>query len=266
MNANIVAEAAGLFAVTNVDDIVVLSLFFGRSAGQHGAGQHGAGQHGAARRIVAGQYLGFTALLIIAVAAAYGATFLPESAIAYLGLLPLALGLRAAWQAWKDHRNGDRGEQRRDERSGVTALQVASVTFANGSDNIGVYLPVFARTGIAGIAVYVAVFLILVGVWCAAGRFFATRPAVAKVIGRWGHILHPLVLITLGLFILIQGGAFRLRAGRKAAWPDRSGYVSMMAWQPRKARRCAGPVRRWKIFWPGCLMGSAARMCAGCAR
>ena len=36
MNANIVAEAAGLFAVTNVDDIVVLSLFFGRNAGQHG--------------------------------------------------------------------------------------------------------------------------------------------------------------------------------------------------------------------------------------
>ena len=49
MNANIVAAAAGLFAVTNVDDIVILSLFFGRSAEQHGAGQHGA-----ATRIVAG--------------------------------------------------------------------------------------------------------------------------------------------------------------------------------------------------------------------
>jgi cadmium resistance protein CadD (predicted permease) len=213
VNANIVAEAAGLFAITNVDDIVILSLFFGRSAGYHGAGQHGAGQpgagqHGAAKRIVAGQYLGFTALLVIAVAATYGATFLPGSAIAYLGLLPLGLGLRAGWQAWKDHRNGDQGAQRRDERSGVTALQVASVTFANGSDNIGAYVPVFARTGIAGIAVYVAVFLILVGVWCAAGRFLATRPAVATVIGRWGHILHPLVLIILGLFILIHGGAF----------------------------------------------------------
>jgi cadmium resistance protein CadD (predicted permease) len=202
VNADIVAGAAGLFAVTNVDDIVVLSLFFGRSEGQHSEGQHGA-----ARRIVAGQYLGFTALLVITVAAAYGATFLPESAIAYLGLLPLALGLRAAWQAWKDHRSGDRGEQRRDQRSDVKVLQVAAVTFANGSDDIGAYLPVFARTGIAGIAVYVSVFLIMVGVWCAAGWFFATRPAVAKVIGRWGHILHPLVLIALGLFILIHGGA-----------------------------------------------------------
>lgn len=200
MNAGIVAEVAGLFAVTNVDDILVLSLFFGR----------GAGQPGAARRITAGQYLGFTALLAVTVAAAYGATFLPESAIAYLGLLPLALGLRAAWQAWKDHQDGSGGGQRGVGQDGPKTLQVAAVTVANGSDNIGVYLPVFARSGIAGIAVYVVVFLVLVGVWCAAGWFFATRPAVAGVIGRWGHILHPLVLIALGLFILVQGGAFGL--------------------------------------------------------
>jgi cadmium resistance protein CadD (predicted permease) len=200
VNAGIVAGAAGLFAVTNVDDIVVLSLFFGRSADRHGA----------ARRIVAGQYIGFTALLALTLAAAYGATFLPVSAIAYLGFLPLALGLRAAWQAWKDRRDGGGGGQREEGQDGPKALQVAAVTFANGSDNIGVYLPVFARSGAAGIAVYAAVFLVLVGAWCFAGWFFATRPAVAGVIGRWGHILHPVVLIALGLFILVQGGAFGL--------------------------------------------------------
>ena len=201
MNAGIVAQAAGLFAITNVDDIMLLSLFFGRSAGQQGA----------ARRIVTGQYLGFIAILAITVAAAYGATFLPESAIAYLGLLPLALGLWAAWQAWKHHRQGDGGEQQTgNKQDDLKALQVAAVTFANGSDNIGVYLPVFAKAGAAGITVYAAVFLVLVGVWCAGGRFFATRSAIASVIGRWGHILHPLVLIALGLFILIQGGAFGL--------------------------------------------------------
>jgi len=199
VNAGIVAEAAGLFAVTNIDDILVLSLFFGRSAGQHGA----------ARRIVTGQYLGFTGLLALTAAAAYGATFLSESAIAYLGLLPLVLGMRAAWQAWRNRRRDD-GEHHEAEQDGPKVLQVAAVTFANGSDNIGVYLPVFAKSGAAGITVYVAVFLILVSVWCTAGWFFATRPAVAKVIGRWGHILHPLVLIALGWFILIQGGAFGL--------------------------------------------------------
>ena len=200
MNAGIVAEAAGLFAVTNVDDILVLSLFFGRNAGQPGA----------PRRIVAGQYTGFAALLAITVAAAFGATFLPESALAYLGFLPLVLGLRAAWQVWRDRDKDEDEQETEPKQAGPRLLQVAAVTFANGSDNIGVYLPVFAKTGAAGITVYVVVFLVLVAAWCAAGWYFATRPAVAKVLGRWGHILHPVVLIALGLFILIDGGAFGL--------------------------------------------------------
>lgn len=59
-------------------------------------------------------------------------------------------------------------------------------------------------------SVYAVVFLILVTVWCFAGRFFATRPVIAEALSRWGHILLPLVLIAIGLLILIEGGAFGL--------------------------------------------------------
>lgn len=52
----------------------------------------------------------------------------------------------------------------------------------------------------------VVVFLIMVGVWCLTGRYFATHPAIAGVLSRWDHILLPMVLI--GLVILIKGGAF----------------------------------------------------------
>lgn len=212
MNVGIVAGAVGLFAATNVDDLVLLSLYFGRSAGKHGAGKHGAGQQGAARRIVAGQYLGFTALLAVIAGIAYGATFLPKSAIPYLGVLPLALGARAGWQAWSARRRGG-GDQPADEAGeqyNPRTVQIAAVTFANGSDNIGAYTPVLTEAGAGRIAIYAVVFLVLVGVWCAAGRFFATRPAVAGFLGRWGDILHPLVLIGLGLYILVEGGAFGL--------------------------------------------------------
>ena len=68
----------------------------------------------------------------------------------------------------------------------MTDARSAGVTFANGGDNIGVYVPVFATAGIGGIAVYAVVFLLLVAVWVAAGRFFATRPAVARAVARWG--------------------------------------------------------------------------------
>ncbi|MFF3790886.1 cadmium resistance transporter [Streptomyces sp. NPDC001981] len=201
MDLGIIGQAGGLFAVTNIDDILILALFFAQ----------GAGHRGSTRRIVLGQYLGFAAILAVAVAAAFGATFLPESAIPYLGLLPLALGLKAAWQAWKSHR--DRGEDKEEAQAkegGPSPLEVAAVTFANGGDNIGVYVPVFATAGVGGMSVYAVVFLVLVAVWCFAGRYFATRPVVAKALARWGHILLPLVLIAIGLLILIEGGAFGL--------------------------------------------------------
>ncbi|MFD0127385.1 cadmium resistance transporter [Streptomyces virginiae] len=201
MDLGIIGQAAGLFAVTNIDDILILALFFAQ----------GTGHPGSTRRIVLGQYLGFAAILAVAVAAAFGATFLPESAIPYLGLLPLALGLKAAWQGWNDRRDGAVDEEAEQSKEGGPGpLEVAAVTFANGGDNIGVYVPVFATAGVGGMTVYAAVFLVLVAVWCFAGRFFATRPVVAKALARWGHILLPLVLIAIGLLILIEGGAFGL--------------------------------------------------------
>ena len=198
MNLGIVAQAAGLYAVTDIDDILLLSLFFAQ----------GAGHRGSARRITLGQYVGFAAILAVAVAAAFGAGFLPESAVPYLGLLPLALGLKSAWQAWKhrDDKGGD--DEQETTEGGLRTLEVAAVTFANGGDNIGVYVPVFATAGPGAMGVYAVVFLALVAVWCFAGRFFATRPVIAVALSRWGHVLLPLALITLGLLILIEGGAF----------------------------------------------------------
>jgi cadmium resistance protein CadD (predicted permease) len=194
----IIGRAAGLFAVTNIDDILILALFFAQ----------GAGQTGSTRAVAAGQYLGFTAILAVAVPAAVGATFLPEAAVPYLGLLPLALGIKAAVQAWR-HRN-DPDEEAAATQRGPRIMEVAAVTLANGGDNIGVYVPVFATAGIGGMAVHVLVFLVLVAGWVAAGRFLATRPAVAKALSRWGHVLLPAVLIGIGLLILVEGGAFGL--------------------------------------------------------
>jgi cadmium resistance protein CadD (predicted permease) len=81
---------------------------------------------------------------------------------------------------------------------------------ANGGDNIGVYVPVFATTGLGSLSVYLLVFLVLVAVWIAAGRYFATRPVVAKALSRRGHVLLPVVLVGIGVLILVEGGAFGL--------------------------------------------------------
>jgi len=190
-------QAVGLFLVTNIDDIIVLSLFFAR----------GAGQRGTTTKIVVGQYLGFGGILLASVAVTFGAgLFLPDDAIPYFGLIPLLLGAFAAWQVW---RNGDDDDDAVADKP-VSALTVAAVTFANGGDNIGVYVPVFLAVGTGALVAYCVVFLALVAVLVLAAKFVATRKPIAEVLERWEHILFPLVLIVLGLVILVEGGAFGL--------------------------------------------------------
>lgn len=190
-------QAMGLFLVTNIDDIIVLSLFFAR----------GAGQRGTATKIAVGQYLGFGGILLASVAVTFGAgLFLPDDAIPYFGLIPLLLGAFAAWQVW---RNGDDDDDTVADKP-VSALTVAAVTFANGGDNIGVYVPVFLAVGTGALVAYCVVFLALVAVLVLAAKFVATRKPIAEVLERWEHILFPLVLIVLGLVILIEGSAFGL--------------------------------------------------------
>lgn len=195
-----VLQAIGLFIATNIDDIIVLSLFFAR----------GAGQRGTTARILVGQYLGFIGILGASVLVALGAgAFLPPEVIPYFGLIPLGLGLWAAWQAWRN-RGADDDDEAKVEGKTVGVWTVAWVTFANGGDNIGVYVPVFLSVGPAAVVAYCIVFLALVAALVGLGKFVATRRPIAELLERWEHTLFPIVLIGLGIFILVSGGAFGL--------------------------------------------------------
>jgi cadmium resistance protein CadD (predicted permease) len=199
MSVEPIGQATALFAATNIDDIVVLAVFFGRATSRARALQ-----------VVIGWYAGYLAVLAAVVAvAALGARLLPENVIPLLGLLPLVLGLRAAWTAWRERSSRDGGPPSDDvarwTASGLGVGTTAGVSLANGGDNIGVYVPVFAASRPEVQLIYVVVFLVLVAVWCAAGSLVASHAVVARAMTRWGHIVLPVVLIGLGLTILLEG-------------------------------------------------------------
>ena len=195
-----IVQAIGLFIATNIDDVVILSLFFAR----------GQGQPGTTRRILVGQYLGFLGILGAAVAVAFGAQILlPEEVLPYFGLIPLGLGLWAAWQAWKN-RGQDDDDEAHLEGNRVSVWTVAAVTFANGGDNIGVYVPVFVSVSWSAVLAYCIVFLVLVAVLVFLAKWISSRKPIAEALERWEHILFPAVLIGLGIVILVSGGAFGL--------------------------------------------------------
>ena len=198
MTAAALLQAIGLFIATNIDDIIVLSLFFAR----------GTGRPGTTAKILAGQYLGFVGILAAALVVTLGAGWaLPEEAIPYFGLIPLALGLWAAWEVYRGE--GDDDDAAVSGKS-VAVATVAGVTFANGGDNIGVYVPVFLNISTPAVITFCIVFLVLVAVLVAIAKFVATRRPIAEVLERWEHILFPIVLIGLGVAILVGGGAFGL--------------------------------------------------------
>lgn len=182
-------EAAGAFTVTNIDDFVVLTTFFAQPGRGAGTG-----------RIVAGQYLGIGALVAVSALAAAGLAAVPGRWVGLLGLVPLVLGARGLL-ALRHRRPGD---------PAVPVVRgvggVATLTVANGGDNVAVYIPLLHGAGAADTAVTVVVFAVLVGIWCAAARAVAGHPRVTAGLERAGHWLVPTVYVLLGLRIVLGSG------------------------------------------------------------
>ena len=87
---------------------------------------------------------------------------------------------------------------------------VAGVTFANGGTTSASTSRSSLSVGPAAVVAYCIVFLALVAALVGLGKFVATRRPIAELLERWEHILFPIVLIGLGIFILVSGGAFGL--------------------------------------------------------
>lgn len=185
-----------LFASTNVDDIFLTMAFF-------------ADPRLDPRAVVAGKYAGIAALVAASAMAAACALAVPHEWIALLGVAPLGLGLHRLWTAWRTPAaqalEGDSAEDATAApRAGsliAQAASVAAVTAANGGDNLGVYIPVFARD-MGTIPLYAMVFAAMTAVWCVVGRALVTHRLVAATMRRASGVLLPWVLIGLGLWIL----------------------------------------------------------------
>ena len=87
---------------------------------------------------------------------------------------------------------------------------MAAVTVANGGDNIGIYLPLFASSDLPSLVVILAVFSVMVGVWSYAAYQLTRQRAIARILTRYTQAVVPFVLIGLGIFILIESGTYRL--------------------------------------------------------
>jgi cadmium resistance protein CadD (predicted permease) len=186
------------FASTNVDDIFILMLFFG-------------GGKLSPSRIIIGQYLGISALVITAFAGAYLGGFFDPRYVGFLGLFPIYLAVKQFIGLSKNH-PPEAEEETALKTSGVLSgiLAVAGVTIANGADNIGVYVPLLATMTALEKSQLIVVFFVMTFLWCVLAKYLAARPVIARQLGRYGHIIMPIVLLALGMYILVESDSLSI--------------------------------------------------------
>ena len=199
-----ITTGAIAFIATNIDDIVILLLLFSQINATFRR-----------RHIVVGQFLGFTVLLILSLSGLFGGLVLSKSWIGLLGLLPIGIGISSLINKEEDALEEVVATTEESEASNLTILSpqtysVAAITVANGSDNISVYVPLFASSNLESFVIIIGLFFLLLGVWCYAAYKLINYRVIADVLTRYGNNIVPFVLIGLGAFIVLKSGALNL--------------------------------------------------------
>jgi cadmium resistance protein CadD (predicted permease) len=178
-----VTLGAVAFAVTDIDDLVLLALWFSQPGRR-------------VTSIVIGPYLGIGALVVVSAVAVLLSIAVPLHWLVWMGLLPIALGIRLLLKGGVT-----------DTEDGATTvatspMAVAGVTIANGGDNLGVYVPLFASQPDATFT-YILIFAVGTAVWCGLGYALVSHPVAANSLQRWGHRILPWALMAIGFHILL---------------------------------------------------------------
>lgn len=206
MNQLVAAIGTGVmaFTATNIDDIIILLLFFSQVNANFRR-----------RHIVVGQYLGFTVLVISSVPGFFGGLVLSPHWIGLLGLIPMAIGISSLVNSEDVSVEVEAQTEEFDNLNLSSFLapqtySVAAVTVANGSDNISVYVPLFANSSFVSFLITIIIFFALLAVWCYVADKLTHQKTIADVITRYGSYLVPFVLMGLGAFIVLKTEALSL--------------------------------------------------------
>jgi cadmium resistance transport/sequestration family protein len=205
--ANAITTGITAFTATNIDDIVILTLFFSQINSTLRR-----------RHILVGQYLGFSILVIASLPGFFGGLIIPQSWIRLLGLMPIIIGFISLLKREDD---ASAVVEEKNEASYPSAIasflspqtyNIAAIAFANGSDNVSVYMPLFANCELESLLVIISVFFTLVGVWCYAAYKLTKLPAIAQLLTENGNNFVPFFLIGLGVFIIMENMTLTLIA------------------------------------------------------
>lgn len=179
------------FVATNIDDTFVLILLFSIPSLL-------------TRNVIIGQFLGIVLLVVISSSAALLALAIPAFVIGLMGFIPIIIGIKRLTNL-----RGKPETIQAMKKEYLSFLSVTAITISNGGDDIGVFIPLFAKYNtVAEVSVLISIFLIMTGIWCIVTFYFIRHPFVASRINVLSNAVTPFVLIGIGVYIIIDSFFF----------------------------------------------------------
>lgn len=201
------------FIATNIDDLVILLLFFAQVKDDKLRYSH----------VISGSYWALVVIILLSLVGFIGGLVISPAWIGLLGIMPITIGIKQLIQP----------EENDEELQTVSSVfvtptsrhpflmlltqllhpqtyKVAVITFANSGDNIGVYVPLFAASNVMSLSIIVLLFFLLKGVWCYLAYRLTQNPKIAHILAKSGHKIVPFVLIALGFFIFWKNDTLSL--------------------------------------------------------
>ncbi|MBC5796224.1 cadmium resistance transporter [Sphaerospermopsis sp. LEGE 00249] len=200
-----ISTGAAAFSATNIDDLVILTLFFSQVNVKFRKWH-----------IILGQYAGFTALVMVSLPGFFGGLILPRPWIGLFGLIPIIIGIKTLLNSEdEESEEVDTNTETSHESLlakffNVQTYSVAAITFANGTDNISIYVPIFASSNWQSLLLILGVFFLSVGLLCYVAYKLTHNQAIAHLFTQYGHRFMPYVLIGLGTFVFIDSHSLSL--------------------------------------------------------
>ncbi|MCI1954947.1 MAG: CadD family cadmium resistance transporter [Oscillospiraceae bacterium] len=190
----LILSAAATFVSTSIDYLVILIILYSQKKNRPHSG-----------KILAGQYLGLSILILVSLVAAFAVHLIPQDwIVGFLGLVPLFLGIRAAV---RPESGGEEDEVLSSSRKYVSpVVSVAVLTLACGGDNLGIYIPYFTTLRPLEIGAVLGIFAVLTFFLNFIGKKISDLKSVGKTIEKQERILVPAVFIALGVYIMVENG------------------------------------------------------------
>lgn len=161
-------------------------------------------------QVLLGQCIGIALLFGVSVVGSLLALVVSPASVGLLGIVPIILGIKGAWGQRKDAGANEEEEHIQSAAGRGNVVAVATVTVANGADNISIYTPVLATRSGYDIALIGLVFFAMTLMWIGAAHWLTNHKSLGAPIRRYGHRVVPYILIGLGLLILYESGSFSL--------------------------------------------------------